>query len=62
MTRNKYEGHRDSSYVQWIKSGWRWNGFCQPITAQTILMIVDDVITSGGQYEAFKQMIQANIR
>ena len=45
---------RDRVYVDQIKQNYKWLGFEREIK---LLLVIDDVITSGGQFKAFKESI-----
>ena len=50
-------GRRDKAYVDRIKQNYKWLGFEGDIG---LLLVIDDVITSGGQFKAFKELVSSH--
>ena len=51
-------GRRDSHYVEKNKANLIWRGFGN--NPPEILVIIDDVVTSGGQFRAFSDLVIEN--
>ena len=54
-------GHvRDEKYIAELKKSFSWIGF--PLKEPDILIIIDDVITTGAQFRAYKEFLLENIQ
>lgn len=52
-------GHRGREYIEQLKSNFKWKGLKYKAN---ILVLFDDVLTTGSHFKAIKEVIEANIQ